>query len=150
MYDTDGTTVIPDQCFCYKCGGTLCNWRVGDDPEEQHLKIYPDCSQVRDVIRNKIRHNSQANSAHVVLYMRPFHLRIQKGRGHGGIWIISPLINLKEKRKMIKIKALSKLDPLWQNFLDPRIHSLSFNLICFKRVSFGRKYCTKELKPDCT
>ena len=30
-----------------------------------------------------------------------------------GIWILPPIINLK--------KALSKLDPLWQNSLDPRI-----------------------------
>ena len=31
---------------------------------------------------------------------------------YGGIWVVSPLINIEKK-------TLSKSDPLWQNFLDP-------------------------------
>ena len=38
---------------------------------------------------------------------------------NSGIWILPHLIKLKNKKT--KTKKTSKLDPLWQNFLDPRM-----------------------------
>ena len=44
-----------------------------------------------------------------------------KWPAYSGIWILSPLINLKNKTKK---KTLSELDPLWQNILDLRMAHL--------------------------
>ena len=46
---------------------------------------------------------------------------------HSGIWILPPLIYLKKKKK----KKTSKLDPLWQNFLGPRMRKIKLT-VCIR------------------
>ncbi|WAR09189.1 BIR1E-like protein, partial [Mya arenaria] len=41
MYTGEG-----DSVRCYHCGGGLRNWEEGDDPMEEHAKLYPTCQHV--------------------------------------------------------------------------------------------------------
>lgn len=34
---------IKGQTICYYCGGTLCDWEIGDIPIIEHNKWFPDC-----------------------------------------------------------------------------------------------------------
>ena len=33
-----------DETRCYACNKVLSNWEAGDDPYQEHKRIYPDCT----------------------------------------------------------------------------------------------------------
>lgn len=39
----ENNRLIRDQVVCYKCGGTLFEWKKGDDPLDEHRKYFPKC-----------------------------------------------------------------------------------------------------------
>ena len=71
------------------------------------------------------------------------HLMAFRWRAHDGPLIVvlgSSLPSLtKKKKKQKKQKKTSKLDPLWQNFLDPRMVNLTwqYELSTYEEVGLG-------------
>ena len=58
---------------------------------------------------------------------------------NSGIWILPPLLKLKKK-------TLSKVDPLWKNFLDPHMSTKYITEVTFS-VSAQRNFKKKSF-PD--
>ncbi|AKM21020.1 ORF87 [Ostreid herpesvirus 1] len=36
-------TGIEDRCACHQCGNELYEWEAGDNPKEEHKRLFPDC-----------------------------------------------------------------------------------------------------------
>ena len=69
-------------------------------------------------------HHRHATETHGV------SLADRKWLANSGILILPPLIKFKKKKKMV-----SKLEPLRQNFLDPRM-TISFKMASHERLEF--------------
>lgn len=42
-----------DTVKCFYCGGLLCNWNLGDNPINEHLKYYPHCRYAKSIQTGK-------------------------------------------------------------------------------------------------